>query len=56
VKAIAIAPPDNRLLGVLSGNDRVLVEPHCEDVALEPRQVLEAPHEMISHVYFPTSG
>jgi CRP-like cAMP-binding protein len=56
VKAIAIAPPDNRLLGVLSGSDRTLVERHCEDVALEPRQVLEAPHKMISHVYFPTSG
>jgi CRP-like cAMP-binding protein len=56
VNAIAIAPPDNRLLGVLSDSDCALLEPHCEDVALEARQVLEAPHAMISHVYFPTSG
>jgi hypothetical protein len=56
VNAIAIAASDNRLLGVLSGSDRALLEPHWEDVALEARQVLEAPHAMISHVYFPTSG
>ena len=56
VNAKAIAPTNNRLLGALSVSDRALLEPHCEDVALETGQVLEAPHEMISHVYFPTSG
>ena len=38
MNAIAIAPPDNRLLGVLSGSDRALLEPHWEDVALEAAQ------------------
>lgn len=53
---IAITPTDNRLLGALSGSDRALLEPHCEDVALATWQVLEAPRETISHVYFLTSG
>jgi CRP-like cAMP-binding protein len=56
VNAIAITLTDNHLLGALSGSDRALLEPHCEDVAIETRQILEAPHETISHVYFPTSG
>jgi hypothetical protein len=56
VNEIAITPTDNRLLGALSGSDRALLEPHCEDVALEIWQVLEAPHETISHVYFISSA
>jgi hypothetical protein len=43
VNEIAITPTDNRLLGALSESDRALLEPHCEDVALETWQVLEAP-------------
>jgi len=56
VNAIAITLTDNRLLGALSGSDRALLKPHCEDVAIGTRQILEAPHKMISHVYFMTSG
>jgi hypothetical protein len=46
----------NRLLAMLSDPDRDLLTPALEAVALDLRQVLEAPNEPISHVYFLESG
>jgi CRP-like cAMP-binding protein len=47
---------ENRLLCALAGNDRALLREGFEDVKLETWQVLEAPAQRISHVYFLTSG
>jgi CRP-like cAMP-binding protein len=46
----------NRLLAMLSPADRELITPALEAVELEARQILEAPGEPISHVYFVESG
>jgi len=47
---------DNRLLGALSGSERALLKPHCETSRSGLGKFCEAPHKMISHVYFMTSG
>lgn len=46
----------NRLLAGLSHADRDLVAPCLEEIELDARQVLEAPRDPISHVYFVESG
>ena len=46
----------NRLLAVLSHADRDLLAPCFEVVELDARQILEAPRDPISHVYFVESG
>jgi CRP-like cAMP-binding protein len=46
----------NRLLAVLSHADQDLLTPCLEVIALDARQVLEAPRDPISHVYFVESG
>ena len=46
----------NRLLAVLSHADRDLLTPALETIELDARQVLEAPSDPISHVYFVESG
>ena len=46
----------NRLLAVLSPDDRELVRPNLEFVPLEVRQILERPGEPISHAHFVESG
>jgi CRP-like cAMP-binding protein len=46
----------NRLLAVLSDAERVLLIPLLEMIELDIRQVLEAPNNPISHVYFVESG
>lgn len=46
----------NRLLATLSNADQALLAPFLEAVELDSRQILEAPHGPISHVYFVESG
>ena len=46
----------NRLLSVLSANDRGLLEAGLQDVALETLQVLETPRQRIPYAYFLTDG
>ena len=46
----------NRILDLLSVGDCRALRRECEDVALEPRQVLETSQGQIAHVYFPMSG
>jgi CRP-like cAMP-binding protein len=46
----------NRLLAVLSHDDRDLLTPALETVDLDVRHILEAPNDPISHVYFVESG
>ena len=46
----------NRLLAALSPKDRALLAPLLEPVDLNVRQILEAPNEPVSHVYFVQSG
>ena len=46
----------NRLLAVLSHADRDLLTPTLETIALDARQILEAPSDPIRHVYFVESG
>ena len=46
----------NRLLAVLSHADRDLLAPCLEVTELDARQILEAPRDPISHVYFVESG
>lgn len=53
---IPIGGARNRLLAILSDPDRDLLTPALETVALDLRQVLEAPNEPISHAYFLESG
>lgn len=47
--------PRNRLLGALSAADLAALG-HLEEVAIETRQVLEAPGTPISYVYFVETG
>jgi CRP-like cAMP-binding protein len=53
---LPISGARNRLLAILSDPDRDLLTPALEAVALDLRQVLEAPNEPISHAYFLESG
>lgn len=46
----------NRILDLLSAGDCGMLGKDFEDVALEPRQVLESSRIAIPHVYFPMSG
>src|SRR5258708_32079953 len=46
----------NRLLAVLSHADRDLLTPSLEVIELDARQILEAPSDPISYVYFVESG
>jgi CRP-like cAMP-binding protein len=46
----------NRLLAGLSRGDHDLLVPALETIELDARQVLEAPSDPISHVYFVESG
>ena len=46
----------NRLLALLSHADRDLLAPCLEETELDARQILEAPRDPISHVYFVESG
>ncbi|HEY2228235.1 MAG TPA: Crp/Fnr family transcriptional regulator [Xanthobacteraceae bacterium] len=46
----------NRLLAGLSHADRDLMAPCLEEIELDARQILEAPRDPISHVYFVESG
>jgi CRP-like cAMP-binding protein len=46
----------NRLLATLSHVDRDRLTPALETVDLHVRQVLEAPNELVSHVYFIEDG
>jgi CRP-like cAMP-binding protein len=46
----------NRLLAALPNADLDLLRPHLEIVGLNMHQVLEAPGDPISHVYFIESG
>jgi hypothetical protein len=46
----------NRLLAVLSVGDRDLLAKSFEEVQLDLHQVVEAPDEPISHVYFVEAG
>jgi CRP-like cAMP-binding protein len=48
--------PRNRLLAALPSADLDLLRPHLETVGLDVHQVLEAPGDLISHVYFIESG
>lgn len=48
--------PTNRILDLLSVGDSGILGKVFEDVALEPRQILESALTPIPHVYFPTSG
>jgi CRP-like cAMP-binding protein len=48
--------PRNRLLAALSPRDFRQLSSLLETTPLEARQVLEAPHESIKHVYFVESG
>lgn len=51
------APPgQNRLLNTLPSADRARLWSRLEPVPLGFKQVLSAPHEPISHVYFPLGG
>ena len=46
----------NRLLAVLSAGDRDLLAQSLEDIELDAHQVLEAPNDPVSYVYFVESG
>jgi hypothetical protein len=46
----------NRILNLLSIGDCGILGKEFEDVALEPRQILETSQSPILHVYFPMSG
>ena len=46
----------NRLLAMLSPADRDRLALNIETAELDARQILEAPGEVISHVYFVESG
>ena len=46
----------NRLLAVLSAGDRDLLAQSLEEVELGAHQILEAPHDPVSYVYFVESG
>ena len=46
----------NRFLAALPNADLDLLRPHLEIVDLDVHQVLEAPGDVVSHVYFIESG
>jgi CRP-like cAMP-binding protein len=46
----------NKLLSRLSAPDRSMVVPHLRRFELIPGDILHAPHEPVSHVYFPQGG
>lgn len=46
----------NHLLAGLTGEQRSLLLPHLEPVALRQRDVLERPGEPIAHIHFPDAG
>lgn len=48
--------PGNLLLAMLSREDRDLLRPFLEGIELDVHQILEAPGDPISHVYFVQSG
>ena len=52
----AINTTSNRLLNVLSADDRALLAPHLERVTMALRHVLEPANEDIEHIYFPEDG
>jgi CRP-like cAMP-binding protein len=52
----ALAPAGNRLLAMLSPDDRALLRPTVEPLSLEVRQVLHRAGETIDHAYFVESG
>jgi CRP-like cAMP-binding protein len=47
---------ENRVLSVLPAPDRQRLLPHLEPVRTELKQILYAPNESISHIYFPRNG
>ena len=46
----------NAVISCLSPHERSLIVPHLKRFNLVSGQVLHAPHEPVSHVYFPRSG
>lgn len=46
----------NKVISSLSSRERSLIAPHLRRFELIPGEVLNAPHEPVSHVYFPGSG
>src|SRR5215210_281495 len=57
MSADAVAPlSENRILSVLPGLDRQRLLPHLEPVRTELKQILYAPNEEVSHIYFPLNG
>lgn len=46
----------NILLGMMSDDDRALLDPYLTRVDLAPRQMLVARGEPVAHVYFPEGG
>jgi hypothetical protein len=46
----------NPLLAMMSSADRDRLAPNIETIELDVRQILEAPGEVISHVYFVENG
>ena len=57
-RRVVISPNEsrNRLLAALPNADLDLLRPHLEIVDLDVHQVLEAPGDVVSHVYFIESG
>src|SRR5260221_8211735 len=48
--------PRNRLLAALPARDLRLLSSSLEPTSLEARQVIDAPHDSITHAYFVESG
>lgn len=46
----------NRLLGAMSGDDRALLQPDLEAIALPVRKMLEYANKKIEFIYFPEQG
>jgi CRP-like cAMP-binding protein len=51
-----VAQYANRILALLTSEERSLLEPHLERVSIQPREVLQQAGTVISHAYFPESG
>src|SRR5690242_4838514 len=49
-------PSGNRLLAALPPDEYARLAPYLETIALTFKQVLYAPDEPITHIYFPTEG
>jgi CRP-like cAMP-binding protein len=57
MSADEVAPfSENRILSVLPDLDRQRLLPHLEPVRTELKQILYAPNEAVSHIYFPLNG